>query len=52
MIDIPLFKVHSPKNIGEKIQEVFSTGFIGEGQYSDEFGKQWNFIIDTRVSSV
>ena len=39
-IMIPLFKVHTPKNIGQKIQEVFDSGFITEGEYSDKFEKQ------------
>lgn len=50
MIDIPLFKVHSPKNIGEKIQEVFSTGFIGEGQYSDEFEEKIQKFLNTNTT--
>ena len=50
MIDIPLFKVHSPKNIGEKIQEVFSTGFIGEGQYSDEFEEKIQKFLNANTT--
>ncbi len=34
---IPLFKVHTPKNIGEKLQEVFDSGFLTEGKWSDDF---------------
>lgn len=34
---IPLFKVHVPDNLGKKIQEVFDSGMITEGKYSDEF---------------
>jgi perosamine synthetase len=36
---IPLFKVHAPKNIGAKLQEVFDSGFLTEGVYSDKFEK-------------
>ena len=38
---IPLMKVHTPKGIGEKLQEVFDSGFLTEGEYSDEFEKQF-----------
>jgi dTDP-4-amino-4,6-dideoxygalactose transaminase len=34
---IPLFKVFVPNDIGQKIQEVFDSGVITEGRYSDEF---------------
>ena len=27
---IPLMKVHTPKGIGEKLQEVFDSGFLTE----------------------
>ena len=37
---IPLMKVHAPENIGETIQDVFDTGFITEGEYSDMFEKK------------
>lgn len=36
---IPLFRVHAPKNIGAKLQEVFDSGFLTEGEYSDKFEK-------------
>ena len=34
---IPLMKVHCPTDIGETLQQVFSTGFVTEGEYSDKF---------------
>jgi dTDP-4-amino-4,6-dideoxygalactose transaminase len=34
---IPLFKVHCPEGIGQKIEDVFQQGSITEGQYSDKF---------------
>ena len=37
---IPLFKVHVPQNIGNALQDVFDTGMITEGAYSDEFERQ------------
>ena len=36
---IPLFKVHIPADIGTTLQEVFDSGFITEGEYSDKFEK-------------
>ena len=36
---IPLMKVHCPTDIGETLQQVFSTGFVTEGEYSDKFEK-------------
>jgi dTDP-4-amino-4,6-dideoxygalactose transaminase len=42
---IPLFKVHTPRGIGKKLQEVFNSGFLTEGEYSDKFEKEFgNFI--------
>ena len=37
---IPLMKVYVPENIGETLQDVFDTGFVTEGDYSDEFEKK------------
>jgi len=34
---IPLFKVFLPQNMGSKIEDLFNTGFVSEGVYSDEF---------------
>jgi len=34
---IQLMKIHIPKNIGKTLQEVFDSGFITEGEYSDTF---------------
>lgn len=34
---IPLFKVHIPPNLGATLQQVFDSGMITEGKYSDEF---------------
>lgn len=47
---IPLFKVHSPANIGEKIEKVFSSGFIGEGSYTEEFENKFSSLIGTNDS--
>lgn len=43
---IPLFKVHCPEGIGQKIEEVFRTGFITEGEKSDQFEKEFGNYVD------
>ena len=47
---IPLFKVHTPANVGKKIQEVFDSGFITEGQYSDEFEEKIQNFLGTNTA--
>tara|TARA_R110002020_G_scaffold417397_1_gene626520 strand:- start:46 stop:1143 length:1098 start_codon:yes stop_codon:yes gene_type:complete len=50
---IPLFKVHAPNNIGQKLQEVFDSGFLTEGEYSDKFEKSLaNYIGNENVCLV
>ena len=34
---IPLMKVHLPPNVGEIVNKVVETGFVTEGEFSDEF---------------
>ena len=46
---IPLFKVHTPENIGQKIQEVFDSGFITEGEYSDKFEKEVSNYLESET---
>ena len=42
---IKLFKVKTPHNIGQKLEEVFTSGMITEGNYSDVFEhKLGNFL--------
>ena len=36
---IPLFKVHHPKGVGRKIENIFQKGSITEGEISDQFEK-------------
>lgn len=38
---IPLMKVHTPPNIGQVLQEVWDSGFVTEGEYSDRFEKEF-----------
>tara|TARA_R100000908_G_C3750456_1_gene145093 strand:- start:25 stop:1122 length:1098 start_codon:yes stop_codon:yes gene_type:complete len=48
---IPLMKVHTPPNIGKKIQEVWDSGFVTEGEYSDKFEKLFgDYIGNPNVS--
>lgn len=42
---IPLFKIHTPSNIGQAIQKVFDEGTITEGKYSDQFEKEFGEMI-------
>lgn len=37
---IPLFKIFKPSGIGKAIEDVYNSGFITEGEYSDRF-EQW-----------
>ena len=42
---IPLFKVHTPKNIGKKIDAIFKTGTITEGKETKKLEKKFsNFL--------
>lgn len=43
---IPLMKVHTPPNIGQKLQEVFDSGFVTEGEYSDKFEKEFGEYVN------
>lgn len=48
MKNIPLFKVHMPSNIGNKIQEVIDSGIITEGVYSDKFEEEIGKFINNK----
>ncbi len=45
---IPLFKIHTPVGIGQAIQEVFDSGFITEGEKSDQFERSFGEYIQNR----
>lgn len=48
---IPLMKIHKPKNIGKIIEEVWDSGFITEGEFSDKFEKKFGeYIGNSNVS--
>ena len=50
---IPLMKVHAPPNIGQILQEVWDSGFVSEGEYSDEFERRFgDYIGNSNVSLV
>ena len=44
-MNIPLFKVHTPEKMGFKLQEIFDSGFLTEGEYSDRFEKEFGELI-------
>lgn len=46
MKTIPLFKIHTPPNIGNVLQNVFDSGFITEGEYSDKFETKFGNYVD------
>lgn len=43
---IQLMKVFLPENVGEIVQKVVDTGFVTEGEFSDEFEKKFGEYID------
>lgn len=51
-VQIPLFKVHSPPNIGTTIQKVFDSGMLTEGHYSDQFEKLFSSFIENPHTSL
>ena len=48
-IMISLFKIHHPKGIGKKIEEVFESGFITEGEHSDKFESEFQKFMDSQT---
>lgn len=50
---IPLMKVHLPPNVGEIVNKVVETGFVTEGEFSDEFERLFGeYINNTNVRLV
>ena len=45
---IPLFKIHIPPNMGNKLQEVFDSGFLTEGIWSDNFEAEFGKYVNNR----
>ena len=42
---IPLFKIFLPQGMGSKIEDLFATGFVSEGKYSDDFEAEFGAYI-------
>tara|TARA_B100001113_G_C21098570_1_gene617658 strand:- start:344 stop:1429 length:1086 start_codon:yes stop_codon:yes gene_type:complete len=42
---ISLFKVHKPDGVSKVLEEVFDSGFLTEGNYSDKFEKDFSEFI-------
>lgn len=42
---IPLFKIHHPKGVGEKIEKVFESGIISEGEVADRFESEFSEFV-------
>jgi perosamine synthetase len=49
---IPLFKVHKPKGIEKAISDVWQSGFVSEGEYSDKFESLFADYIGNKNSSL
>lgn len=49
---IPLFKIHTPPNIGHTIQEVFDSGVITEGEKSDLFERKFGDLIGNKDTAI
>jgi dTDP-4-amino-4,6-dideoxygalactose transaminase len=52
MKTIPLFKIHTPPNIGAKLQEIFDSGFISEGEHADRFESEFGNYVDNKNCSL
>jgi perosamine synthetase len=42
---IPLFKVHYPQGVGQRIEDVFASGMITEGEVSDRFEAEFAALV-------
>ena len=49
---IPLFKVHNPQNLGERVETLFNSGQITEGKFSDEFERQFSKFVGNENTSL
>ena len=49
---IPLFKVHVPKGIEKTVSDVWSSGFVTEGEYSDKFEKLFGEFVQNKNTSL
>ena len=49
---LPLFKVHTPAGVAEKVAEVWSSGFVTEGEYSDKFESMFGEYVQNSNTSL
>ena len=57
---IPLFKVHSPENVGKVVEEVFASGVVAEGQqvadferaFGEKFGNANTVMVNSGTSAL
>jgi dTDP-4-amino-4,6-dideoxygalactose transaminase len=49
---IPLFKVFCPDGLGPYLEEVFQSGFVTEGEYSDKFEQMFAEFIGNHYCSL
>ena len=49
---IPLFKVHTPDGVVETISEVWKSGFVTEGEYSDKFESKFGEYVKNENTSL
>lgn len=49
---IPLFKVHTPQGVEKQVTEVWKSGFVTEGEYSDEFERLFSEYIGNKNTSL
>lgn len=49
---IPLFKVFTAPNVGERVQKVFNSGFIAQGKEVDDFEENLKSFLDCRDIAV
>jgi dTDP-4-amino-4,6-dideoxygalactose transaminase len=45
---IPLFKIHTPPDMGKKLQSVFDSGFLTEGYWSDKFEDLFSSYVQNK----
>ncbi len=49
---IPLFKVHTPPGIEKAVADVWKSGFVTEGEYSDKFEKMFGKYVQNSNTSL
>lgn len=49
---IPLFKVHKPEGVEKMLSDVWNSGFVSEGEYSDRFEKMFGDYVENSNTSL